>query len=111
MKFALDKYRFFGSGDTIIAVSTYAGKTVRGVAKCDPRDSFDAEAGKELAAARCNLKIANKRAARATKKLAEADRQVLMAEAYRNRMASYKQDSDAALVAATNTVEDIMNKM
>lgn len=111
MKFSLDKYRFFGNDNSVIAVFTYAGKTVRGVAKCDPRDEFNYEMGKELAAARCNLKIATKRAARAAKKLVDADKQVAMAMAYRNRMASYKQDSDAALVAATNTVEDIMNKM
>ena len=41
-KIAKPKYKVFtNSKNEIIAVSTYAGKTVKGVAKCDPRDSFD----------------------------------------------------------------------
>ena len=27
--------------DIVVALSTYAGKNVRGIAKCDPRDEFD----------------------------------------------------------------------
>ena len=27
-------------GNTVIAISTYAGKTVKGIAKCDPNDNF-----------------------------------------------------------------------
>lgn len=56
----------------VIAVSTFAGKTVRGVAKCHPNDSFDEEFGKKLAVARCNLKVAQKRQARADCKVREA---------------------------------------
>ena len=45
MKYSLDKYKYFTYYDkngkkTISAVSTYAGKTVKGYAKCDPRDNF-----------------------------------------------------------------------
>jgi len=41
------------------------GKPVRGVAKCAPNDEFDINKGKELAAARCNLKVAQKRVKKA----------------------------------------------
>ena len=55
------RYKYYTNNkDVVVAVSSYAGKTVRGVAKCDPRDTFDIEKGKELAAARCNEKIAYK---------------------------------------------------
>ena len=63
--FPISKYKFFVTPDQskIIAVSTYAGKTVKGVAKRDPRDSFDLDFGKELAAARCAARCSRPRAA------------------------------------------------
>ena len=65
----LTNYRYFIAGNKIIAVSTYAGKTVRGVAICAPGDKFDLNFGKALAAARCNEKVAEKRYARANNKM------------------------------------------
>ena len=62
-------YHYYYAGNKIIAVSTYAGKIVRGVAICAPGDDFDLEFGKKLAAARCNEKIAAKRYARASHKM------------------------------------------
>ena len=38
MKFDENKYKYYTAGNKVIAVSTYAGKTVKGVAKCDPKD-------------------------------------------------------------------------
>lgn len=110
MKYGLDKYRFFvaekdGKPYQVIAVSTYAGKEVRGVAKCDPRDEFNLDFGKELAAARCALKIAEKRRARATveyrKAAAAADEAVLRF----NEMKQYFMDSVDQLDEA---ISDIM---
>ena len=85
--FSIDKYKFAFFNDvngkqTVSARSTYAGKTVKGYAKCDPRDEFDVEKGKELAAARCNARIAEKRFKRAQKKVAEAQAMVEMAQKY-----------------------------
>jgi hypothetical protein len=45
----------------IIAIGEYLGSVVKGSAKCDPADTFDANTGETLAALRCNLKIAEKR--------------------------------------------------
>lgn len=72
--YPLDKYRYYkheladGSIE-IFAVSSYAGKTVKGKARCHAKDieNFDEEKGKQLAALRCDLKIAEKRMARAAK--------------------------------------------
>ena len=74
--FGKEKYRVFVDQNQrkVIAVSTYAGKNVKGYAKADPRDTFDIEKGTELAIARCNAKIAEKRAKRATSKVSERSR-------------------------------------
>jgi hypothetical protein len=50
---------------TVVCLSTFAGQTIRGVARCNPTDVFNVEAGKALAEARCAAKIAHKRLKRA----------------------------------------------
>lgn len=47
--------------DVVVAVTHYAGRTVRGVAKCNPADTFDFELGKRIAKAKCEVKVAKKR--------------------------------------------------
>ena len=74
MSFPIEKYNFIqhkteDGRERIIALSTYCGRPVRGVAICSADDNFDLEAGKRLAAARCELKVANKRAKYAQEKL------------------------------------------
>ena len=64
----------------IIAIGEYLGSIVKGSAKCDPADTFDANTGETLAALRCNLKIAEKRFSKASTEL--ADNQVALAKAY-----------------------------
>ena len=56
------KYRYYTNGENVVvAVASYKGRTIRGVAKCSEQDEFDLETGKKLAAARCAMKIAKKR--------------------------------------------------
>lgn len=100
-------YKYVQAGNRVIAISTYAGKTVRGVAKCDPRDNFDIEAGKKLAAARCNQKVLAKRFARSQKKVAEAERVLAEAQRFYDRMKAYYADSTKKLNEATHEVEAI----
>jgi hypothetical protein len=45
------------------ATTTYNGKTVSTIAKCDPEDTFDFELGMKIALMRLDRKIARKRAA------------------------------------------------
>ena len=95
--YPIDKYRFYMAGHKIIAVSTYAGRQVRGVAICHPDDNFNVETGKRIAAARCNHKIAEKRYARAQKKYADAEQQVAQAQKHLADMKAYMNDSFVAM--------------
>lgn len=93
MKYPLNKYRFIVNKNEVIAISTYAGKNVKGIAKANPKDEFDVNKGKALAAARCNAKIAKKRWARATGKINFAQKQLEEARNYYSRMAEYFEDA------------------
>jgi hypothetical protein len=48
-------------------IASFAGKPVRGIAKCNPEEEFDPEKGKMLAKLRCDFKLAKKRRAKAKK--------------------------------------------
>ena len=103
------KYKIFTNANSdVIAVSTYAGKTVKGVAKCDPRDTFDMNKGIEIAEARCAKKVADKRLARARKKYAEAEQKLRDAEAYLHKMSDYVSDAEKEVCYANKTLGDIL---
>ena len=113
MKYSLDKYKYYqfkndNGGMTIVAASTYAGKAVKGYAKCDPRDDFDVEKGKALAAARCNLKIAEKRKARASAKYMAAAKAADEATRYFDAMKQYFMDADDQVDAAAAELRDLI---
>lgn len=64
----------------VIATTTYCGKPVRAIAKCNPEDEYDRQFGEDLALARLNLKVAKKRRARSYEKMyaaADAHREAL----------------------------------
>ena len=49
-----DKYKYYSfhvdeEGKKVIAVTHYAGRAVRGIAKCAPEDTFDVETGCKIA--------------------------------------------------------------
>ena len=116
MKYSLDKYKFYqykdkNAKDTIAAASTYAGRTVKGQAKCDPKDQFSIEKGKELAAARCNAKIAAKRVKRASAKYLEAQQQLADARRFMARMTEYYTDAVDRLDEANAAITDMMKSM
>ena len=96
---------------TVVAISTYAGKTVKGYAKLDPKDEFNWEKGRDLAIARCNAKIAAKREARAQMKLAEALEILDMAKAHLNDMLDYHSNSTEKLAEANAHVTKVLSKM
>ena len=77
-------YTYSVSNNKVYCMRFYAGKTVRGIAKCDPSDTFDLEAGKKLAKARCAAKIAEKRLKRVTARF----------EAARNALVKASNDAD-----------------
>ena len=96
---------------TCVAISTYAGKEVKGYAKLDPHDNFNWEAGRDLAIARCNAKIAKKRKDRAAKKLAEAEEILAMAQAHYNDMVDYLANSTDALFEAEDHITELLKNM
>lgn len=61
-KFRKINYKVYHHDNEVIAVSTFARRPVKGIAKCDPRDEFNSAKGEELAIARCDVKVAKKRA-------------------------------------------------
>lgn len=115
--YPIDKYKIYTYADketgakVIAAVSTYAGKTVKAYAKCDPRDSYDEAAGKKLAAARCNAKIATKRQARAARKVAEAKAQVDAAMAHLDKMYKYLADASTEVEVAQSSLSELEKTM
>ena len=116
MNYDVNKYKYVtrtkkDGVQQVIAISTYAGKTVRGVANCDPRDTNSLENGKKLAAARCNLKVAEKRKARATRKYNEAS--IAMQEQLRflDRMDKYAQDANMEVCNAQAELAALIQSM
>ena len=113
MIFDPNKYRYVTFTDengvpTVVAISTYAGRTVKGKAKLDPRDEFNMEKGKEIAAARCNARVAEKRARRARLRLEEAEKQLKAASRHYEKMRSYYVDSHNALEEASKNVQEVL---
>ena len=108
-KFPLDRYRFFVcDGNKVVAVSSYAGEKVTGTAKCAPEDTFSLEKGKELAAARCNVKVAKRRYNRAREKSREASNELTSAIASFTKNMSYFDDSLDALMGARRDLKNVM---
>lgn len=74
-----DRYKFYCNKEekTIICAVLYKGKTIRGIAKCDPEDEFNLELGKKLAYLRCRKKFLRKKLKRAL----QVERDAIIAEA------------------------------
>ena len=106
--FPLEKYRYYTDGNRVIAVSTYAGKTVRGVAVCHPDDTFDLELGTQIAAAKCNAKVAEKRLDRAMTKTAEAGLAVIHAQRHQSDMQEYYNDAFVAYKEANAAYDNLI---
>lgn len=94
---------------TVVAESTYAGKPVIGVAKCHPRDTFDLQFGMELAAARCNAKVAEKRFKRANQKLSKSDVAVVKARRDRDKNLRYLLDAREQLDEAEREIRYLLD--
>ena len=98
-------YTYIVTNNKVIALSSFAGKTVKGIAKCHPNDTFNEEYGKRLAAARCNEKVARKRASRADNRLKEAANLWLVAKHELTEANKYRDDALARYSAAVHDLE------
>ena len=125
MAYPLEKYKFVTKpartfnengtkhivGPTVIAISTYAGKTVKGYSRCHPNDfeHYDADYGNQLAAARCGVKVANKRVKHARQKIEEAKKKLDEAKLYYNNMLLYLNNAEDELWEANEEVDRLEN--
>lgn len=100
-------YKYVVTPTKVIALSSYGGRTVRGIAKCHPGDTFNEDVGKALAAARCNEKIAAKRYARAQKEYIDMVQELHQMEAKAHKVANYLHDSYEAYKEARMTVVEV----
>ena len=108
MNYPLSKYHFYKNGNRTIAVSTYAGKSVRGVSICHPDDQYSEEIGQRIAAARCNEKIANKRLQRAQMKRDMARKAFEDASAHLAEMQAYFNDAYVAYNSAAQEHDQLI---
>lgn len=109
--FPKEKYRYYTDNKgKVVAVSSYAGRPVRGIAKCNPNDEFNLEFGKELAAARCNGKIARKRSERAYKLYTDALAAAYRATRHSEKMEKYLIDAENTEEAADKIVEKLLQR-
>lgn len=92
----------------IVAVSSFAGKPVKGYADCHPNDEFDVEYGQTLAAARCAEKIAAKRRNRAYSKVDEAKAQVVAAMRHLAKMMKYESDAETNYNVASYELAEVL---
>lgn len=101
------KYKIDEEKRTIVAMSTFAGRTVVGVARCADTDEFNIETGKKLAAARCSVKIAEKRMKRAEECHSFATDCVKFWTEHLEKMKHYDADSTEAYKKAVVALAEI----
>ena len=89
----------------IVCISHYAGKPVRGIAKCSPEDQYDEAYGKYLAKVRCDQKVAEKRVQRATMKFTKAQQCRRQAQQEEDRMFIYLNEAKIALQDSTRLLK------
>lgn len=100
-------YKNFEKGE-IIAVTHYAGSTIRGVAKCSPEDNFDDVYGIELAVARAEIKVAKAKSRNAATKYLEAAAAADAAEKRFDEMKQYYMDAIDQLDEATEYLNNLL---
>lgn len=101
-------YTIVHNKGTTIAYSTFAGKTVKGYAKCNPDDFFRFSIGEKLAKARCGLKIAKKRRQWAESQYNKAKAEMFAAIKRFNEMESYVKDSIEAVFDAEDYLAEVL---
>lgn len=110
--YPLEKYQYFTDGKSkVYAVSSYAGRTIRGMASLNPEDTFDLEKGKKLAALRCAVKIADKRIKRADSKLYAAEVMAAQAENHLEDMQAYFKNALLEKFEIESAMEALLKEM
>lgn len=105
------RYRYFNSETEVVCVSSFAGKSVVGRAKCAPGDNFNLEVGKKLARLRCDLKIAKKRKKSADKKEIAARMAVHAAKEEWEKSVEYYKSASAEINTVSNELNDLISTL
>lgn len=103
-----NRYKTRREDNKTIATASFAGKPVHGYAKCHPDDEFTEKLGEDIAVVRCAEKINAKRVRNATKKLADAKRNLEAAQKHFAKMEQYLKDADDEAVAIANEKARLM---
>lgn len=114
--FPMDRYKFYTyknkNGEIVtLAISTFAGKPVKGVAICAIDDTYDVETGKRLAALRCAEKIATKRYLRSLEKVRDAEEYMHDAQSYLYDMNKYNVDAGVELNRIRGDLDKLMDTL
>lgn len=108
------KYKFYQfyvneKKGEVIAVTHYAGRTIKATAKCHPDDVFDLEMGKKVAVAKAEIKVAKAKRRNAVVSYLDAAVVADAAHAHFNDMKQYYMDAidqlDDAVEALANLVK------
>lgn len=108
MRYKTEIYTRKDGVKVIIVLTHYAGKTVRGIAKCNPVDEFDEARGEELAKARCDYEVAKKRVKNATMKSNRAQEELWKASTYADKMKDYLASANKELKACEKNLKKIV---
>jgi hypothetical protein len=108
-----NRYRIYRDEETgkTVAVASFAGRAVRGIAKFNPNDTFDPAIGEQLAILRCAQKINVKRVVNAERKLADAKKALEDAQKHYEYMEQYLRDADEETIVISNNLEKLLNSI
>ena len=110
-----DRYKYATYTDkdgrkVVVAISHHAGKTVKGIAKCNPEDKFNIEKGKAIASARCNAKVCAKRLVDAQDRMEQAKSLLDQAQNYYLMAKDKHWDCVSDMVEAEAHLESLLEK-
>lgn len=109
--FPREKYKYFTNNENmVIAEQTFAGKKYRGTAKLKSPDVFNYDIGKNIAAAKCDLKICTARYDYSRLKLKEAEEFLNWAKEEYEKYNSYYEKSKDELFDATIRLNETLVK-
>ena len=104
-----NKYSYVIHSNEVVAITSFAGKTLTGKAKCHPEDTYDLAKGMAIAAARCNVKVANKRLKRANDKYKAAKENLDSANRNLTKAAEYSYDALNDVIEAEKELKNILH--
>lgn len=106
------KYTYNVTENKVYCIAHYAGKAVKGVAKCDTDyDQFNCDTGMKLAKARCDFKIAKKRFRRKFEKYNNAVEEHAKAQAILEKAGTYLDEAYEIYETAKNELINLENSL